>query len=151
MKNSQHVRRAQTNFLRAFKTEPFGPSALHWPSPAVLRRWLRRPGFLKAMKTIREAMRYQADFQLLSAASAASQVLHTLIAAGDSEVPKTQIQALSDLLKLAHLRERFAPPEPKAMPRDAQLMSLLRSAHPNATVADVLSYLNPSDDADDSQ
>lgn len=38
------------------------------------------------------------------------------------------------------------------MPRDTELMSLLRTAHPDATVGDVLGYLRHSDeDADDPQ
>ncbi|HEV2296269.1 MAG TPA: hypothetical protein VGR35_20660 [Tepidisphaeraceae bacterium] len=54
----------------------------HWPSPAILRRWLRRPGFVQAMQSIRDAIRYQADFQLLTAVGSAAHVLHTTIAAG---------------------------------------------------------------------
>lgn len=130
--------RAQTIFLRSFRKEPFGPGAEHWPSVAVLRKWMRKPGFLAAMKSVREALRYQADFQLLSAAASAAHVLHTTVSAGDHEMQQAQLKGMSGLLKLAHLRERFAPPETKATPRDGQVMDFLRSVHPNAPVEAVL-------------
>lgn len=35
--------RAQTLFLRAFRKSPTGPTPDQWPSPAILRRWRRKP------------------------------------------------------------------------------------------------------------
>ena len=134
MKNRDGMTRAQTIFLRAFKTDPFGPGVEKWPSPAVLRRWLRRPGFVQAMRSVREALRYQADFQLLSAAASAAHVLHTSVSAGDHEMQKAQMKAMSDLMKLAHVRQRFAPPEPPPPVRESILEELVCTAHPNATI-----------------
>lgn len=57
---------AQSTFLRAFRT-PAGPS--QWPAPAILRRWLRQPPFLRAMNSLLETLRFQSDFQLGIAAA----------------------------------------------------------------------------------
>ena len=100
--------RAQTLFLRALSKSQCGPRAEHWPSPAVLRRWLRREGFVNAMDSVRDALRFQADFQLLSAAASASQILHTSACSDDHEAARAKMKAFADLMKLAHLRERFA-------------------------------------------
>src|SRR5687768_2232433 len=112
MPRIQGTTTAQTKFLRAFRSTPHGPGAEHWPSPAILRRWLRRPGFVHAMRSIRDAMRYQADFQLLSAAASAAHMMHTSVSAADREVETAQLNAMSTLMKLAHLRQRFAAEEP---------------------------------------
>jgi hypothetical protein len=148
MPDIKDTTRAQTKFLRAFLKEPFGPGVEDWPTAAVLRRWLRKPGFVVAMKRVREAIRYQADFQLLSAAGAASHHLHTTLTGGDLEGRRQEVQAMSALLKLSHLRERFAPPEPKSMPRDGELMSMLRGFHRDATVGDVLDWVDSNSDAE---
>src|SRR5688572_17926223 len=112
MPNIQGLSRPQTVFLRAFRTDPAGPPMKKWPSPAILRRWLRRPRFVQAMRSIREAMRYQADFQLLAAAASAAHVMHTSVSDADRELQTAQLNAMSNLMKLAHLRQRFAPEEP---------------------------------------
>ena len=139
---------AQSKFLRTFRTSPFGPGAQDWPAAAILRRWLRRPTFVAALQSVQNALRYQADFQLLSAAAAAAHMLHTSVTAGDHELQKQQVKAMSDLLKLAHLRERFAPPMPKPQLRDSQVLALLRSVHPDVTVGSALEMLDSWDRQD---
>ena len=123
---------AQTKFLRAFRTDPHGPSVDKWPSPAVLRRWLRRPGFCDAMASIRDAMRYQADFQLLAASASAAHGLHTSISTGEPEAKRMKV--MGDLMKLAHVRERFAPEEPPRPKRDTLLFDMVCVAHKDATI-----------------
>lgn len=140
MSNIKGTTKAQTLFLRAFKTDPHGPGVEKWPSPAILRRWLRRPGFVQAMRSVREAMRYQADFQLLAAAASAAQVMHAAVSTNDSEMQVARMKAMSDLMKLAHIRQRFAPPEPPVPVRESMLESLVCTAHPNATIKAVLSF-----------
>ena len=137
----------QTKFLRTFKTAPFGPGVEDWPSVAVLRRWLRRPGFVAAMRSLQNAMRCQADFQLLSAAAAGAHVLHTSITAHDADDSHKQVKAMSDLLKLAHLRERFASSQslPETPIRDSEVLNWLRKVHPTATVADVLAMIESTE------
>src|SRR4051812_31520284 len=93
--------RAQTLFLRAFRTSPTGPAPADWPAPAILRKWLRKPAFRRALATIQETLQIQSDFQLSRAANAASRKL----LADDADLTTHD---LGRLLRLAHLRQRFA-------------------------------------------
>jgi len=101
MSNITGTTRAQTLFLRAFRTSPTGPKPADWPSPAVLRKWLRKPAFRRALATIQETLRFQSDFQLASAATTAARKLLTDDAA-------LTTHDLGRLLRLAHLRQRYA-------------------------------------------
>ena len=101
----------QSYFLRAFRTSPTGPTPDQWPSPAILRKWLRRPTFARALQSLLAALRFQSDFQLASAATRAA----NRIAASSANDPDATIQDLERLLRLAHLRQRFpAPPDAPA-------------------------------------
>jgi hypothetical protein len=90
----------QTLFLRAFRTNPAGPDPADWPSPAILRRWLRKPAFIAALRSVQTALRFQTDFQLSSAANNAARKL----AHHDADL---STQDLNRLLRHAHLRQRF--------------------------------------------
>ena len=98
--------RSQTLFLRAFRTNPAGPPPSDWPSPAILRKWLRKPAFLAALRTLQEALRFQTDFHLANAATQAARKL----ASDDAELTT---QDLNRLLRHAHLRQRFAVTAPE--------------------------------------
>jgi hypothetical protein len=91
---------AQSTFLRAFRHDPAGPAPADWPHPAVLRRWLRRPAFLTALNSLHQTLRFQIDFHLATAAARA--------AAAFTAQPQLTTQDFNRLLRLAHLRERFA-------------------------------------------
>jgi len=91
---------AQTTFLRAFRHNPTGPAPADWPTPTILRRWLRRPAFLAALNSLHQTLRFQVDFHLATAAARA--------AAAFTAQPELTTQDLSRLLRLAHLRDRFA-------------------------------------------
>ena len=67
MPDIPNTTRAQTIFLRAFRTNPGGPPPSLWPTPAILRKWLRRPGFLRALNSILDTLRFQSDFHLANA------------------------------------------------------------------------------------
>jgi len=139
MANIRGTTRAQTKFLRAFRTDPTGPGIEKWPSPAILRRWLRRPGFVQAMRAMRDAMRYQADFQLLAAAASAAHALHDAVASpDDAKRDARQMKAMSDLMKLAHVRQRFAPEDPPPAMRESVLEELVCTAHPQAPIEALL-------------
>jgi hypothetical protein len=97
--------KTQTIFLRAFRNSPSGPDPADWPSPAILRRWLRRPGFRAALNSLREAFRFQADFQL---AASANQALKNLPA---QQAP-LNIADINRLLRISHLRQRFSADQP---------------------------------------
>jgi hypothetical protein len=95
---------AQSTFLRAFRHNPAGPAPADWPHPAILRRWLRRPAFLTALNSLHQTLRFQVDFHLATAAARA--------AAAFTAQPELTTQDLSRLLRLAHLRDRFASTTP---------------------------------------
>jgi len=110
--------RAQELFLEAFRQSPAGPAPADWPTPGVLRRWLKSRRFKKALTATRDAIRLQTDFHLASAASSAARALQTTITpattadldpAALADLYRT-LKSLTDLLRLAHLRERFTTP-----------------------------------------
>src|SRR5579862_4694454 len=106
MADIKNTTRAQTVFLRSFRTHPAGPPAELWPSPAILRRWLRKPNFRHALDDLIQTLRYQSDFHLTAAACQAAQ---HLACTPHSEISNPEIsnpQSLS-LLRLSHLRQRF--------------------------------------------
>ena len=120
---------AQSKFLRAFHTSPDGPAPADWPSPAVLRRWLRHPEFLRAFNSLQSTVRAQADFQLRAASASAIRSLATLLAAAPNAESQKQFKTLCDFVRLAHQRERFAPQSLPAPPTPvAELKAMLRSA-----------------------
>ena len=134
--------RAQTIFLRAFR-KPGGPAPSLWPSPAILRKWLRRPRFLHALNSVLESLRFQSDFHLANAAThAAAQLLARPETSPDNPPPGNPpsdnppaasapsdnlplnslpadnppldlavLKPLESLLRLAHIRQRFAAVE----------------------------------------
>jgi len=96
---------AQTIFLRAFRSNPAGPPPDLWPAPSILRKWLRKPAFKRALHSVQESLRFQADFHL---ASAASLSIRKVLA---DQTPINP-QDSSRLLRLCHVRQRFGPSAP---------------------------------------
>src|SRR6266704_1696869 len=97
----------QESFLRAFVKNPSGPAPQDWPSPAILRRWLRKPRFRAPLHSIQLCTRFQTDFHIASAATSAARNLD------NPDSPATAKQ-LENILRLSHLRQRFnaTAPEP---------------------------------------
>jgi hypothetical protein len=98
-------------------------------------------GFVEAMQSVRDAMRYQADFQLLAASASAAHVLHTTAATGepDDAGAVARLKAMSDLMKLAHVRQRFTADEPPPPPvRESMLVEMFCTAHPDARISALL-------------
>lgn len=98
----------QTSFLRAFQTHPGGPPRSLWPSPSILRRWLRRPAFKRALDSLLQTLRFQSDFQLAALSAKATSAYAT--PASTDNAPQDSgltTQDFSKLLRLAHLRQRF--------------------------------------------
>jgi len=100
MSNINGTTRHQTLFLRAFRTHESGPPHEMWPSPSILRKWLRKPAFIRSLRSVQEALRFQTDFHLSNAAKQAAKKL----SAEDSALTT---QDLNRLLRHAHLRQRF--------------------------------------------
>ena len=118
--------RAQRLFLRAFRDHPTGPAPADWPNPGTFKRWLKSPRFRRSLAAVRDALRFQADLHIASAATSAAKSLQSAVTNGEPASaggvldPETaehltrQLKSLTDLLRLAHLRTRFAPPEQPA-------------------------------------
>jgi hypothetical protein len=140
--------RAQTVFLRAFVKHPCGPPVEEWPSPVILRRWLKRPGFCGAMNSILRALRYQADFHLAAAAASGAHALHGTVRSADADGKvdvdlanlRKKIDGLTQLLRMAHIRHRFADPLPEPPQRTPNdwIIQWFRIVHPNNTVEEAL-------------
>ena len=78
----------QSAFLRAMRTHLDGPPPELWPSPAIMRKWLRHAGFRRALDSIRDVLTYQTDFALVSAANcAARRFLVAATATGATTAP----------------------------------------------------------------
>jgi hypothetical protein len=125
MPNIPGTSRAQTTFLRLFRDNPAGPPAADWPSPAILRKWLRHDAFRRALDTLRDTLQFQADFQIARAASLAAT---RLAAAGDSagDLSSADLKKLAELLRIAHLRHRFPTPLQLHSPATFQLRREIR-------------------------
>jgi hypothetical protein len=143
----------QSNFLRACAKDPTGLTPKDWPSATVFRKWMRRQGFRLAIRGIRDSLRYQADLHIASASAAAAKLLSAAVNDGtvisDEQVQRLrgareQIQSLTTLLRLAHLRHRFSadpaehaqlrlPPEVRRAV-DEMTMIVASRAHPDLTI-----------------
>src|SRR5947207_12875074 len=106
----------QSSFLRSFRSNPSGPPPKDWPSPAILRRWLRRPSFRSALQSIQSTLRIQESFLLTAASSTALRTLDPVASSPDI------IRHTLALLRLSHLRHLFdattsPPPHPPKKPQ----------------------------------
>jgi hypothetical protein len=146
MFQTRHATRAQSIFLRAFHNNPDGPSPDDWPSPAIFRRWLRSHRFRIALQTVRDAMRVRADLHLSAASSAAAHTLQSVLAATptnpDALVDRhLQLNALTHLLRLAHLRQRFpSDPPPPPSPHSDLAWFIRLPVNQNRTCAQALGF-----------
>jgi hypothetical protein len=90
------------------------------------------------MNSVLRALRYQADFHLTAAAASGAHLLHGSVHAGDVVESRKQIESLIHLLRMNHIRQRFAEPLPQAERNDRDLIGILRGCHPSITVEDAL-------------
>jgi len=150
MSDTLGMTREQTKFLRAFRKHPLGPPPDAWPSPCVFRRWLRRAAFRSALKSLRDALRFQSDLHLAGAAASAAHVLQaTLVPAPADPAAAAESRAmfggLIQLVKLSHARERTAPtnepPRPPASIRTEVMIEILRGFHPKCDVGTLIQVL----------
>jgi hypothetical protein len=144
--------RAQTTFLRACAKDPIGLCGKTMPSAITFRRWMRKPTFRRAVKGIRDALRFQADLHLSAAAAAAARSLDATAANGEAdeqqqERQRAHLRDLLSLLKLVHARERFSVPREAPEPADQDertrraIVEYLRGCGPQIPVSAVLQSL----------
>jgi hypothetical protein len=127
--------RRQLDFLRrliaADGTLP--PDA--WPSPLILRRWLRNDSFRRALFELRDGFRFQADLHLSAASARAAANLDTQLRDPDTTA---DLRDLIYTVRVAHLRERHDPtaqePRPFLRPGQSQekfdaALARLKAAH----------------------
>src|SRR5690349_1074151 len=100
MSDIPNTTRAQTRFLRTLRKNPTSFPTDHWPSPLLLRRWLRKPAFRKALNRLLNALHYEADLQLACATTHAALQLNTALRSTAADLP-----ILLATLRLSHLRQ----------------------------------------------
>ena len=129
MPDIKGTNRAQTLFLRSFRKSPTGPAPEDWPSITLLRRWLRKPAVKAALDSIREALRFHAEFYLTIGASRAAQTLGT---AQQAALNSDDVKTLSELLRHAHLRQRFPSDSKLASPATFKLRDKIKDLEESA-------------------
>jgi hypothetical protein len=140
---------SQTSFLRRFRDNPLGPPLDQWPSAAVLLRWLRGKKFRYAMQEVRDALRFQADLHLASAAARAAGALQDGVGAGatqdqgeQSQERARHVHALVGLLRLSHMRTRYTVDPPPPPPRGLNLYLALQRVHQDLPVGRALELMD---------
>lgn len=101
------LNRHQKAFLRKLRNDPDGLPQDQWPQAVVLRRWMRKPRFRKAIKSLRDTYTAEIDVMLAGAASRAAKRLQALLASeSGGEDQEHRIQALVRVIRVAHLRAK---------------------------------------------
>ena len=97
-------------FLRCVRRHPEGVPMSHWPRAATLRRWMRRPLFVRAMITLRETLRFESDFILAGTATRAAKLLSGMLDEynfdGEHKDFDKRATSLVRVLRAEHSRQR---------------------------------------------
>ncbi len=99
----------QSKFLRLLSRDPLGLPTDQWPSVPLLRKWMRRPGFVAALESIRRTLLTQSDLHL---AAATAQIAHwmRLTPLGSQQAEDApSLHTLLQVFRLAHARAKQAP------------------------------------------
>jgi hypothetical protein len=109
----------QSAFLRAFCRGLAGPAPHEWPSPAILRKWLRKDGFRKALLSLRGTIRFERNLHILAASLHGARNLHDAVhpRTKSRKLPAHTHKASTDLLRLTH--QPPAPTKPRVRTRPA--------------------------------
>ncbi len=120
------LNRHQREFLKKMREHPRGLPVSEFPSAVALRRWMRHPGFRRAIASIRIAIQLQSDLNLLTAAATASSGLVARLADGAHDADKLQIASLVQLVRVAHWRSK----ELRQSEMQQQLIDIKRPPEP---------------------
>jgi hypothetical protein len=106
---------------------------LHWPRAATMRRWLRTPLFLRAMLTLRESMRFEADFILAGTAMRSAKLLAGMLDEYNCDEKRYDLDkrmaSLVRVLRTEHIRQRETRPRAnERVARKAEALAAVRDA-----------------------
>lgn len=85
MYDERYLNRHQYSFLRDLRNHPHGLPIEAWPRTSTWRRWLKRPAFRRAIRSIEKAMQTQASLMLAGSASRAALMMQALLSGGEEE------------------------------------------------------------------
>jgi hypothetical protein len=101
---SGNLTRKQAEFLRDYMASAGGDEDLFYPSPGIFRRWMAGETFRQAIRRAELLQGIQSDMHLASAATAASALVHELIASATSDSARRgHLNTLQDLLEVMRM------------------------------------------------
>jgi hypothetical protein len=120
-------------FLQTIRRHPEGVPMLHWPRAATMRRWLRTPLFLRAMLTLRESMRFEADLILAGTAMRSAKLLAGMLDKYNCDEKRYDLDkrmaSLVRVLRAEHIRQRETKPRANEhVARKAEALAAVRDA-----------------------
>ncbi len=84
-----------------------------WPRVTTLRRWLRRPGFRAALRSLQAALRFQRDWMLSVSAAQAARNLAAMVSEQDPRSgvadPDSRLASLVRIIRTEQIRQRERP------------------------------------------
>ena len=101
----------QYQFLRDLReAAETGLNDRPWPRVTTLRRWLRRPGFRAALKSLQAALRFQRDWMLSASAARAAKNLAAMVSEQDPRCglsdPDARLASLVRIIRTEQIRQR---------------------------------------------
>ncbi len=115
MWDSSRMNRHQLTFLRNLREHPHGLPLEEWPSTTVLRRWMRRPRFRMAVKSLAKTFQTQTDLLLSGSAARAAMMLQVILSgegcsgagvtSGAILANAQQLTVLTRLVRASHRRQ----------------------------------------------
>jgi hypothetical protein len=120
MSDSNYPNRHQYAFLRKVRNHPNGIPAEQMPHPSTLKRWLRQPGFCRAMKGLIATFRVEEDLFAAGAAAHAGQMLFRLMAGGCIGAVENNVRAVNALCRVIRQDQVRRKPSRSRAQRAAQ-------------------------------
>ena len=85
MPKQPRMTRRQLDFLRKLKQHPNSLPVFTWPRATTLRKWMRRPRFAMAIRSLEGAFQVEARLLMAGAAAQAAMHLQTALTGGRKE------------------------------------------------------------------
>jgi len=100
MSDQPKLTNAQYDFLRRLRENDL--PTFDWPSPAILRKWMRRDTFRRAIESLQEAILLRGDLHVAAIASRAAINLQNHL----QNTPVQHVGELAGALRASHQRLR---------------------------------------------